>query len=126
MPQEQAQDESRATMAPKIKKGETHLSFDRPASEVHRHIRAFSPAPGAYALWKGKRLKLLRSRLDPVLETADRAGRVIVSSDRRSLGICCAASSVLWMDAIQPEGGRTLGAQDFLNGHPDIVGEVLA
>ena len=42
------QPEDGATYAHKIAKADARLDFDRPADEVERQVRAFSPEPGAY------------------------------------------------------------------------------
>ena len=42
------QDTARATHAPKLTKADGLLNFSRPVREVHAHIRAVTPWPGAY------------------------------------------------------------------------------
>src|SRR5262249_1216091 len=57
------------TYARKIDKGETRIDWQRPAHEVHNHIRGLSPDPGAWFeadFGKGpERVKVLRSTLAP-------------------------------------------------------------
>ena len=130
MPTEHPQDDARATMAPKIKKEELHLMFDRPADDVLRRIRAFSPTPGSYALFNGHRIKVLEAsvyRGDEHRTTRDeQPGLVRTSSDGRSLiAVCAGGGSSLALEKIQPEGGRVLTSGELMNGHPDIVGAVL-
>ncbi|MFP4482049.1 MAG: methionyl-tRNA formyltransferase [Thermovirgaceae bacterium] len=55
------QPHERATFAPKIDKRETELSWERPACSVHNAVRAMNPAPGAYIIHRGKRLKIWRT-----------------------------------------------------------------
>lgn len=61
------QDESMATYAPKITPEECLIDFNRPADQVHNHIRSLSKKPGAYffiRLDNGlKRIKVLRSKV---------------------------------------------------------------
>jgi methionyl-tRNA formyltransferase len=52
------QDESRASLAPKIGKGLLRLDWNEPAASVARKIRAFDPAPGALSFWKGHQVKV--------------------------------------------------------------------
>ena len=52
------------TYAAKIDKGETRIDFARPAREVHNHVRACRPSPGAWfeAAPRGsERVRLLRT-----------------------------------------------------------------
>ncbi|OGH55555.1 MAG: methionyl-tRNA formyltransferase [Candidatus Lindowbacteria bacterium RIFCSPLOWO2_12_FULL_62_27] len=127
LPPEHPQDESRATMAPKIKKEELHLDFSRPAAEIDRRVRAFAPKPGAYAMWKGRRFKILKAELErpPAPPPASGApGRIEVAPDRRSLRVACAGKTCLRLMDLQPEGGRVQAAAEFVNGHPDLPGAV--
>ncbi len=55
------QPHEKATFAPKIDKGETELSWERNACDVHNAVRAMNPAPGAYIIHRGKRLKIWRT-----------------------------------------------------------------
>ncbi len=118
------QDESRATMAPKIRKEESRLSFDQPAEEVLRRIRAFSPTPGAYALLKGRRVKVLDAcRADSECRTAP--GVIGRTPDGKWLTVSCAHGELIRIETIQPEGGREMSAREFLNGNPDAIGAAL-
>jgi methionyl-tRNA formyltransferase len=52
------QDDSRATYAAKIEKGEARLDFSCPAAAVERQVRAFNPLPGAFFEYAGERIKI--------------------------------------------------------------------
>ena len=56
------QPEDGATYAAKIDKAEAAVDWRRPAAEVAARINGLSPAPGAFVLQDGARLKLLRAR----------------------------------------------------------------
>lgn len=130
-PKEIPQDEIQATSAPKIKKEELHLDFARPAPEVHNRLRAFSPSPGAFALWKNTRIKFLKSSLimshEPLATSHDPSGTVGVTPDSRCLlTVLCGDSTWLQIEELQPEGGRVLTAREMMSGHPDLIGALLA
>ncbi len=121
-PREYPQDDSQATMAPKIKKEELRLDFHEQPDRVHRRIRAFSPEPGAYAFWNQTRLKLITATLSATAPTPDKGstpagGAVCPTADKRFLAIFCGGGWIFVSD-LQPEGGRILSSRDFLNGHP--------
>lgn len=117
------QDESLATLAPKIKKEELHLSFDQPADAVLRRIRAFSPAPGAYALLGGEmRVKVLKARHGPPSSVVTPAGTIGVTSDKKGVVVTCAGDRTIIADELQPEGSRSLSAREFLNGYSKAIG----
>jgi methionyl-tRNA formyltransferase len=50
------QDGSEATLAPKVTSRDAELDFARPAEELARRVRAFTPEPGAWTTFRGERL----------------------------------------------------------------------
>ncbi|MFN8378619.1 MAG: methionyl-tRNA formyltransferase, partial [Anaerolineae bacterium] len=54
----QAQDAELATLAPRIQKDEGRIDWARPANEIDRTVRAFTPWPGTFTFWDGKLLKI--------------------------------------------------------------------
>jgi methionyl-tRNA formyltransferase len=101
--------------AAKIDKAECRVDWSRPARDVHDHIRGLSPFPGAWCEMeiggKWERVKLLRSRLAPLVPGG--AGAVSVTGGR--LFVACADASVELL-LMQKAGGKPLGAADFVRG----------
>jgi methionyl-tRNA formyltransferase len=93
------QDHSQATWAPPLTKEEGLIDWSMPAERICAIIRGVTPWPGAYTVWQGKRLKLF----DAVPNDTD--GIVFQCKD----GTICARE-------VQPEGGRRMGAAEFLRG----------
>lgn len=60
---DQVQDEGQASFTRLLRKADGEVDFRRKALEVHNHIRAMNPWPGAFAFLDGKRYKLNRARL---------------------------------------------------------------
>ncbi len=56
-----AQDDSKATYAPMIKKEEGKLDFNKSAKDIFNHIRAFNPWPGTYTTYCDKVMKILEA-----------------------------------------------------------------
>jgi methionyl-tRNA formyltransferase len=52
------QDHARATVAPKIEKGEAEVTFAEPARVIYDRFRAFYPWPGIFVMTAGESLKL--------------------------------------------------------------------
>lgn len=111
------QDDAKATPAPKIRKKECRIPWDKPAPDVHNHIRGLSPYPGAWTRHKGTRLKVYRSRL------AEGTGKpsTVLRADEQ-LVVACREGAVEIMTIQQP-GRRRLNATDFLHGYDLEVGE---
>ena len=108
----QPQPQTGVTYAAKIEKAETRLVWSRPARELERAIRAFRPAPGAFALLDGSPVKIWRAQVmeldgEPgTLRLVD--GRLVVACGERALAIT----------ELQRAGGRTLSPAEFLRGRP--------
>lgn len=100
------------TYARKIDKAETRIDWQRPAREVHDHIRALSPSPGAWCEIAvgdhGERLKVLRSTM------AGGSGVPGTLLDD-ALTIACGEGAVRLME-VQRAGGRPATAAEFLRG----------
>lgn len=56
-----SQDQAAATYAPKLLPDEREIDWSQPADAIVRRVRAFAPAPGAVATFRGGRLKVLRA-----------------------------------------------------------------
>jgi methionyl-tRNA formyltransferase len=108
------------TYAAKIDKRETRLDWSRPATELERAVRAFRPAPGAFALLEGEPLKIWVAR---VVDASGEAGSV--SFEGENLLVAC-GEKALAIAEVQRAGGRRLSAREFLRGHPLAPGARLA
>lgn len=53
------------TLAPRIDKAEAHLDLQQPAVVLERAVRAFNPAPGAWVMIGGERLRILSATVEP-------------------------------------------------------------
>src|SRR5690606_29905754 len=52
------QDETRATYSPRLNKEDGFLRWEEEAVSLERRVRAFTPVPGAYGRWDGRRFKI--------------------------------------------------------------------
>ena len=97
--------------APKIEKRETQLDWSRTALDLERAVRAFRPAPGAFALLDGEPVKIWRAR---VVDAAGTPGAIL--DGQEELVIACARGA-LAVSELQRAGGRRVRAAEFLRGH---------
>jgi len=110
------QDEAAATYAAKIGRGEAVLDFARPAVLIDRHVRAFNPTPGAWAMYGGETIKIWCAQ--PLeFETMAVPGTVVAMS-REGLDVACGGGTLLRLTELQRSGGRRLPAEAFLQGFP--------
>ncbi len=113
------QPEEGVTYAAKLKRGEGHLDWRRPAVELERAVRAFSPWPGAFFEAGGERVKVLAAE---VVASAPGAqpGTVI---DAR-LTVAC-GEGALRLTRAQRAGKAVLDAAALLRGFPVAAGTRL-
>src|SRR5262245_38196959 len=118
-----AQDHSRATLAPILKKEDGQIDFKRPATEIYNRLRGFQPWPGATTKFREKGLKVVAAR--PKLPgTATLApGKLKWDGDKLLAG--CGGGTKLELLEVQPEGKRKISAREFVSGYRPAPGERL-
>ncbi len=117
-----AQDHSKATYAPPLKKEDGQIDWSKEAVEIDRQVRAFNPWPGAFTVWNGQLLKIYRGEVRKGT-SSQKAGAVSwVGSDLIEVGT---GKDAFLIKEVQLEGKRRMTAREFLAGHPVMVGAVL-
>ena len=106
------------TYAEKIESGDRRIDPARPAQELERRVRALTPHVGAFLeLPSGERLGL--RRVAPSAEGAGLDEAALSVRDGRLLW--GTASGALELLEVQPQGGRPMGAGDWLRGRGAAV-----
>ena len=105
----QPQDETGATYAPMLKKGDGKLDFSQEASSLARRVHAFNPWPGAYTTWEGQILKIHRARA--VNGDGGKPGSTLVYFNRPA--VAC-RNGLLILDEVQPAGKKPMEGDVFL------------
>jgi methionyl-tRNA formyltransferase len=104
------------TYARKIEKSETRIDWNRPALDVHNHIRGLSPDPGAWFeadFGRGpERVKVLRSTLAE--------GRGVPGKVLDGLTVACGTGAVRLLE-LQRAGKQPLKADEFLRGTKQVA-----
>lgn len=119
------QDDSKATLAPKITPEESWLSFDEDAQVLHNKVRAFAGWPGTRARLKvidpsnGEssiiELKIITTRIYGGLRSQDIEANDVLFT-KGSLVIPCGGGTALEVLEIQLPGKRAVNAASFWNG----------
>ena len=124
------QNESQATYAPRLKKTDGLIRWDKPALDVYNQIRGTTPWPGAYAFLPARRdqesLRLVVARA-AVASSAPAKGEpgTVLQATAAGLDVVTARGVVRLLE-LTPAGKRTMSAADFLHGHPVASGTRLA
>ena len=114
------QDNTRASLAPILKKEDGLIDFSRSATEITNRMRGFQPWPGAYTSFRDKKLQILR--VAPSTESLT-PGQLSVRRDCLFVG--CGHGTSLELLELQLEGKKRTNAADFVNGYRPEAGEEL-
>jgi methionyl-tRNA formyltransferase len=113
-PPETPQDDSLATYAPRVTKGDGAIDWSRPAGEIHDKVRGLHPWPHASSVADGARYIILRTAVEPSTVHVPPGSVIEASGDRL---LVATGEGVLRIHEIQAEGRRPMGAREFLAGH---------
>ncbi|WP_256107641.1 methionyl-tRNA formyltransferase [Streptomyces sp. ODS05-4] len=110
------------SLAPKITVEDARLDFAAPALRVDRVVRGCTPAPGAWTVFRGERLKVVQAL--PAPERTDLApGELAVAKNNVWAGTGSHAVELLW---VQPQGRKPMRGADWARGVRIAPGEKLA
>jgi methionyl-tRNA formyltransferase len=115
------QDHSKATVAPSTTPADTKIDWTEPAYRIRNRIRALSPRPGAFAVMKGRKIKLWNARVREDLTGAP--GEVLAITKE---GVQVAAGEgALSLLEVQPDNSRRMTAPEWARGARLCVGDLF-
>ena len=123
---EAVQDETRATLAPKLKKSDGLIDWNRPPAGVHDLVRAMNPWPLAHGFFvplqgKAKRVSILRSApCDKDASFSDPG--VVCGVDAESFSISCSGGALRILE-LQREGKPAMDTSAYMRGNPVEPGD---
>lgn len=109
------QDEALATWAPKLRSADGELDLARPAEELARRVRAFTPAPGVWTTFRAQRLLVVRVTV--VRGEAAERGMLQI---RDGAPHVAAGGGWLRLDEVRPAGKRSMSGADWARGLRDL------
>jgi len=121
------QDDTHASYTKRFERDEGRIFWNIPAAVIERRVRAFLGWPDSYALWQ-RNNDILRLKIE-------KAHVVLGSAAERSYGATWQSADAaiavqttegsLAIDVLRLEGARSMPAEEFVNGYPDIIGTEL-
>ena len=114
-----AQDDARATYAPKITRDSARIDWSREAHVVSRVIRAFDPAPGSWTTLHGREVKLFGAG---VAGAGCAVAGEVLDIDGNGLLVACGQGAVRVREA-HPEGKRRASATAWARGRGVVIGD---
>ena len=109
------------SLAPKINVEDARIDWSAPGLRVDRLVRGCTPAPGAWTVFRGERLKLGPVRL-AVGRSELGPGEILVSKNTVRVGT---GSHEVELGEVQPQGKKRMAAGDWARGSRLEPGERL-
>jgi methionyl-tRNA formyltransferase len=121
-PQEQIHENAVYTKI--ISRSDGHIDWGKQASDIESQIRAFTPWPGSFTVWKNRRLKITAGS---VLYLS--AGKLLLPGQTFLLNdgqlAVQTGMGLFVIEKIKLEGKGEITVKEFLNGYAQIIGATL-
>lgn len=112
------QDNEKSNYAAMLSKGESIIDWNLSADEVHNKVRGMNPWPVAAALYKGKKLKIYKTK---VSEGSGIPSQVLSVEPPT---VACGSGAVELVE-VQLEGKNRMSASDFFRGQRIAKGDKI-
>ncbi len=104
-----------------------HIDWKRTTIEIQNQIRGLTPRPGSYAMFKEKRLGIIR-----ILPNAEYRisniellpGQVVAVDKNNGLMVKTLDGAVI-LTEVKPQGKKAMSGDEFIRGYKPLVGEQL-
>jgi methionyl-tRNA formyltransferase len=112
-----------ATYAPMLKKEDGCIDWSKPAQSIHDRVRGMNPFPGAYSFYRGKKIRIWKTKVYEHETLAYTPGAILTAS---ADGLLVATpKGVLHILELQFDSGRRMDVGDYLRGHAMVPGTIL-
>ncbi len=117
--------ENMVSFAPKLKKEDGLINWNKSACEICNLIRGVINWPGAFTYYKGKLLKIYKARVSSqVREFASSNPGEILEASKEGIVVFTGKGNII-IEELQIEGKRRMKVEEFIAGHKISVGEIL-
>lgn len=118
-----SQDETKVTIARKIRKEEGEIDWSESAMQIFNRIRALLMWPGTWTYRQGRRLKILKAR--PLKNSCDSPPGTVTSVKDSSFIVSCGKGQ-LEIFKVQPESRSVQEVKSYLQGYPLQEGDIFS
>ncbi len=126
LPEGTPQNEDQATLAPKLKKSDGFVRFDRPAADVANHIHAMTPWPGATTRFQSSQGRWEKVAFARVRRAQDPSPVTIPPGTIDERRYVAALDGFVEILEIKPSSGRIMTWEDYVNGRHVAAGDSFA
>jgi methionyl-tRNA formyltransferase len=117
-----AQDHTRATPAPMLKKDDGRINWHQTAEQIECFVRGVRPWPGAFTFFEKERLKIYR--VEAMDSSEEAAPGTVLDGFPDELRVAAGSGAVLILE-IQGESGKRMPIAEFLRGRAILPGTNL-
>jgi methionyl-tRNA formyltransferase len=111
------QNDAEASLAPILKREDGQVNWEMSSQEILNRLRGFTPFPGCYTFFDGKRLEIIGAKAEPTdVRFSQFQPGLLCEAAKESFVVACGEGTTLRITEVQPEGKRAMSARDFLNG----------
>ncbi len=121
------QDEKEVSHSAIIKKEDGLIDWSKPAKEIERKIRAFTPWPGCFSYKNGEKINVIEASLyidetlsDENIENKQTYGKIL-GKNKKSGILVQTGEGILAISILQKQAKKKLFWKDFLNGSPNFL-----
>jgi len=123
-----AQDGSKATYAPLLKREDGRIEWTRSAKEIFDRMRGFAQWPGAYTTFRGQTCHVWGEPVSKQMKKEAMEGRAGLApgtllQEKEELRVVCGGATVLRVLSVKMEGRKQVSAAAFANGARLKTGE---
>ena len=111
-----------ASVTRRLQREDGRIDWLQSAEDIARRVRAFTPWPGTFTVWRGKTVKILRG--SPVDGALSGTPGTVVRLDDSTIAVLTGSGAVE-VQSLQMEGRRAMSATEFVQGYRDFVGSTL-
>jgi len=117
------QNKSQASYVRMLSKKDGAINWSRPAVKIERFIRAMTPWPSAWSLWKDKRIKITEAQPKPLAINSYRPGKTFIYNS--GLVVQCGQDALI-IKSLQLAGKKEVTSKEFLLGYKNFIGSILS
>jgi methionyl-tRNA formyltransferase len=110
------QNHAESSLAPMLKKEDGRIDWSRSAQEIYNRMRAFTPWPGAYTLFRGQPCHLSGEPVSNKSNKKVTEAPGTISLESGELSVACGDATVLRLLTVKLEGRKQVSASEFANG----------
>jgi methionyl-tRNA formyltransferase len=118
------QDELKATLAPKLRKSDGLIDWEKSAGEIYDLVRGTLPWPGAFCYYKSKLLKIYSVEKFMLFNKKNFTCGEIAEILKDGIVVAVGKGAVI-IKQMQIEGKRKMTAAEFIAGHKVNIGEIF-